>query len=174
MENTSLWNIVEGYKKELKSLWYDTSDENMENLINWFIKIANSMIDDNTRTIPNIDMWSFLLKLSPFKVKINDLNINNNELFNDEKSETTIKFKIDFSKERLNKWIQDIKTENNKSIINDFFDNLEKWNNHLIIDRKIKKKTLIKILKDMKLMDKFNKWELTEKENQIIVELLNN
>lgn len=179
MKNTQLWNIIEKYKKELNALWYDTSDDNMENLINGFIKIANSMMTDEMEKMPNIDFLNFLNQLSPFKnVKIEFIKSDKKIISNllDENSNTknlTIKHAIkNINKnqiiDKLSKYIYENK-------INEFLKYFENENTiKYIVDKKITKKQIKEMLINENILEKFNKWDLTEKETQIIIELLNN
>lgn len=157
MYSEEIWMIVFKKRDLLKELWYDVSDENMEILINWFIKIANSMITDNMNKIPNIDMVTFITKLSPYKITINNENNSKNNI-NQEDEEIINKGKLIMS----------------HLVINETLYKLENWDYDRLIDEKLTKKDIEKILNSHNLIEKYNKWELNEKENKIIIELLNN
>lgn len=162
MNNAEIYNIIIENKEQLKRVGYIFDEDNIENILNWFIKIATSMLSDGQR-IANKDIRNFLLSLSPYKVEISKIDY-----------ETTPTC-IDFNNTSNNnqKYIfNNIEESLNEFVLTDFYDNLENWNKKLIIRKNIQGKVVEKQLKDLNLLDKFNKWELTEKENQIIIKLL--
>lgn len=171
MQNIQLWKIVESYREQLKAIWYDINDENFEDYINWFIKIANSMMNEEMEKMPNIDFAKFLQSLSPNyemsiiqKPKFEEVS---NKYFN-----INIKPKFDLkNKDKIYEEISNYLVLSNE----DLFWKFLKWENKkLIIDWKLTKKQIKNMLEKSNILEKFNKWELTEKENQIIIELLKN
>lgn len=166
MINHNILEIIQKEKKELEEIWYNISDENIEYITNWFINIANSMITEDIREIPN------------FK---------NNKLIN------SLIYDIPVFKEaKIEKMRENYKLYENSNNHNDFITNVIN-RNKLYLENKYKKlleligennnkqidkKNIIKIkkilLKNKVLLDKFNKGKLSNIENQIIIKLLKN
>lgn len=175
MNNTEIIEIIESKKNNLKKIWYNVSDTNFEKLTNWFISIANSMVDENMNKIPNIKITdSFNLSYEFISRAIFDFNRVYNKLIR--KKDVSAE---DFKSERYNPfWYvfpknDDTNTElENKRIINNC-----KFLIHQLDDHKIRnfwghiEGIKEYIIKNNNILDSFNKWELTQVEEQMIMKL---
>ena len=148
MKNTDVYNLVEERKNELKKVWYDTSDENIDFLINGFIKIANSMLVKDIEKISNFELNKIFAEKILYIKKYISLYEDSWILYQDE-----------IINDYITKW-SDL-----------LFKHLTRKEKQWIISTK-EIKEITKIIKKSKgIMNKYNKWQLDSKQEKILIEL---
>ena len=175
MRNTDIYNLVEEKKSELKKLWYNTSAENMEDLINWFIKIANSMMTDEMEKIDNIELNTIIFNnidndeinlFKPIDIKFNKgLNSENNNIESCEDDEYSE------SKNRLFEMNKKLDLFNQNITNDEILKFIKKEDSRLTLSKK-DIANLVKILKKKKqILKEFNEWKLSKIQEDLLIEL---
>ncbi len=178
MEDIYISNLIEEYKKELEDIWYKITDENIETIILWFIQISNAMLEGEIQKIENAQFKEFILSSSPIWLKfikpenILDQLVNNLWIKSDKKLRVNYLLEVtdDFNQIVQNK-LQLLNKEQNLFKV---LENITiKSNLSESILKHISKDDIKNFLESSNMMEKFNKWMLTEKENKLIINFLN-
>lgn len=156
MDNYEIWNLIQEYQKELENLWYDMSEDNLENIINWFISISNSILPDWIERKRNVELNNIIVSnLYDNLVEIYKISID---------WEPTIKFEEKEYKSKYWVLLDIAEKENHNNLLND----LENTN-------KISKIRILKVINDIKnnkgIIDLFHRWLLTKEQEQLLAKI---
>ena len=170
MDNKEIIELIEERKVKLKKIWYKVQDENFEELVNWFISIANSMMTENMNKIPNMEVSKSFHQNADFYERVNfDISrCYNNMIKNNIKDLNSKKFNplwYEFENPNDTNEEAEIKETNNnykfllsqldKHYLRDFWWHIES----------VKEK----ILWNKDIIESFNKWDLTKLEEEMLI-----
>lgn len=167
MNEVDLSDIVIKYLPELEKAWYKINKDNEDYIINWFIKIAKSIMDNRSEEEIRIEIWNILSKIEK-KYFVPE------ESYKDYIPEVIEDFEFDLKPLLNTKLFEKLREYINKKRIQELDkDILENNDGNFVISDDIKEKNIIDLLNQHNLIEKFNKWELNETDNRIIIYLLN-